>query len=653
MLARLDIRVLAAAIISGLIAFAATLTSPVRSLEAFLSDARISAHNTSTPLSKEIVIIAVDDPSLEEFPYLSPINRNFLATVAEKLDKSEAALVGIDILFDRASVAEEDARLTEAIGSSSVPFVLVSDPGLEARMTICKGRPPAETDSSRILNAFKAVASTGHGVFCVERLDGVLRAMPRDFNDRASFTGALYTRHTGESAKSTLTAGNIPFSLTEKRSWPFPTYSAGMAEQLPDEWLRDKIVLIGAITPYSGDWYTTPLRFAGLRHVIEPAGQMPEGQIPGVVLHAYALQAMLNGQLVHTPGPGLAILCLGIGCLAGLGFGLSRWPLPLVAAAIVTTLLVYWLFIYWLHATAGLIVPFTSFALGLLVTVTAIFALVERRERAHRRLIHHSFKHFLAPQVVDRLTKAPGRLKLDAEEREVTALFTDLASFTKFVDTTPASQVSAILNGYLDVVIDEVVAHGGVVDKIVGDAVHALFSTPLEDPEHRMNGVRCAVAIAAKTEAFRKELAETGAHIGHTRIGINSGTALVGNFGSSKRFDYTAHGSTINVAARLEAANKEFGTRICASEDSCADCPGIVYREIGLINARGVSQPLRVFEVLPEGAISQADIEKYLQAISLLEDAPTEALRLLKELSTQNPSDGLVIYQIERLLVAS
>ena len=160
----------------------------------------------------------------------------------------------------------------------------------------------------------------------------------------------------------------------------------------------------------------------------------------------------------------------------------------------------------------------------------------------------------------------PTAIDLAGRRREVATLFTDIAGFTSLVETIEPSVLGELLNEYLAGMTDIVFAHDGTVAKIVGDALHVLFGAPGDQPDHADRAVACALAAR---RLLRRRSASAGASrdvaLGATRIGVHAGPAIVGNFGGGRFFDYTAYGDTINIAARLEAANKQLGTRICVS----------------------------------------------------------------------------------------
>src|SRR5262249_36172245 len=161
---------------------------------------------------------------------------------------------------------------------------------------------------------------------------------------------------------------------------------------------------------------------------------------------------------------------------------------------------------------------------------------------------------------------------LGGERREMTFLFTDIQDFTTFAEQMDTTMLAPMLNAYFDGATRIVLRHGGMVDKFIGDAVFAIFNAPVDLPEHATRAVQCGLDLDNYFEEFRQN---SGWKLGKTRIGINTGTAVIGNFGSSLRFNYTAQGDAVNVAQRLEGANKEFGTRICASADTMKRCAGI------------------------------------------------------------------------------
>ncbi len=637
------------AALGGLLAWLATFTSPIGAFENFLFDYRVSVHGEPRKLHPRIIIIAIDDASMEDLSFTSPLNRKFLASVVDRLDKAGTRAIGIDFILDRATDPQDDAVLARAISQASSPIVLVTDPGKDGRAAICRGEVPPARIGQHILSRFAAIAALGHGVLCVDTLDEVLRSGISGLPGHPSFTEALHMSAGGEAA---IPAGDwpIPFYKSEDAGWPFATYSASHLDQLPAAWLEDRVVLVGPVIPYSGDWQTTPLRFARMKALAAPQDLFPKDELPGIVVHAYALAAMMAGETGFSISPRQQAMLAILGGLLGGAIGLVRAHLSFTALMLFGALAAGWLLASYLFAQFAVMLPVSGFAIGLVASAGSSFALLEREERQRRRFIHDSFAHFLAPQIVDELVRSPKSLQLSAEAREVTLLFTDLAGFTRLVDTVAPDRLVPALNGYLDTVIEAVLRHGGAVDKIVGDAVHAMFSAPVPDPDHRRHALACALDIESASEAYRARMRTDGLSFGETRIGVNSGPALVGNFGNSKRFDYTAHGSTVNLAARLEEANKLFGTRICVSDDARTPLEGGVFREIGTVDVRGLADGVRVFELRHADSLDNAALAAYREAFELVGRDPCRAHACFSRLRDADPEDGLVSYQLERLL---
>ena len=234
-------------------------------------------------------------------------------------------------------------------------------------------------------------------------------------------------------------------------------------------------------------------------------------------------------------------------------------------------------------------------------------------------------------------------MELVGQRRDVAVLFSDIEGFTSLVEALNPKLLGELLNGYLAGMTSVVFAHEGTVAKIVGDALHVLFGAPGDQPDHAARAVTCALELDRFAEAFRREWQTRGVALGRTRIGVNAGPAIVGNFGGGRFFDYTAYGDTINTAARLETANKHLGTRICISENVVKQVPAFRGKPIGDLLLRGRTETLRAYEpVLPS--------DGYLQAFALLETLNPSALGSFAIEVGKNPNDGLAGLHLKRLL---
>ncbi len=237
--------------------------------------------------------------------------------------------------------------------------------------------------------------------------------------------------------------------------------------------------------------------------------------------------------------------------------------------------------------------------LSILIETTAfvIATAISLAATGHREAwLRSRFEQHLAPAVVRRILERPGLVKLRGERREVTALFTDVEGFTATTHRADPAILVNTLDNYFEGMATIIIAHGGMIDKIVGDAVHALFNAPNDLKDHPQKAVECAIALRSWSEVFRHrpEVAMIG--FGRTRIGLETGPAIVGDVGIRAKLDYTAHGDAVNVAARLEAANKELGSSICIGPVAASRCDRSLLRPLGEITVRGRDDAITVFE---------------------------------------------------------
>ena len=245
------------------------------------------------------------------------------------------------------------------------------------------------------------------------------------------------------------------------------------------------------------------------------------------------------------------------------------------------------------------------------------------RESAEKAKL--SLARYFSPNLVQHLVDSPDSLNLDGERRELTFVFTDLTDFTPLVEALEPDVIVPLLNEYLDEMTKIIFRWDGTVDKVVGDAVHAIFGAPLEQADHAARGIACAMEMDRFAEFFREQKIAENIPLGVTRIGVHTGLAMVGNFGGEQYFDYTAHGDAINTAARLETANKYLGTRICVSENVVAQIPSFTGRPIGTVLLPGKTEQLKLFEPLSAERVESSAIKAYQAAFAKLEVADPSA----------------------------
>lgn len=405
------------------------------------------------------------------------------------------------------------------------------------------------------------------------------------------------------------------------RQWPIRRIPAGDFLDGRGGDLAGHLVMLGASAPELG----------GLRQAADDV------LTPGVLLQARALQQIMAGlspvvprqELLVTSGLALAVA----GCLV---------VLPVLAAPFLATSLAVLLLVglagglVALFAASGLLVnplaPLLAGAAGFLTSAFVTFAMTRRQAARIRR----RFEQHLSPDVVELIARNLKSPKLVGEKRLITALFTDIENFTGLTETAGPEMLVSLLDRYFEGVIAIVLRHGGTVDKIVGDAVHAFFNAPLDVPDHAGAALRCAEEILRWSDAYRQGQDAARLGFGRTRIGIESGEAIVGDVGVGSKLDYTAHGYAVNAAARLEAANKTFGTGICIGPGAAALLPPETLRPLGSIRLRGISGPAQTYSVWPAGA-DEAWKARYREAFALLPDDAAAAHARFTELGIAVP----------------
>ncbi|ACA19616.1 adenylate/guanylate cyclase [Methylobacterium sp. 4-46] len=296
-------------------------------------------------------------------------------------------------------------------------------------------------------------------------------------------------------------------------------------------------------------------------------------------------------------------------------------------------------------------IDFADFETTVDRTVLHVRALREaRRRQAEAERAHATLSRYFSPNLAERLAADASSLAAGGHRRDVASLFTDVAGFTTLVESLDPALMAELLNGYLATMTGLVFRYEGTVAKIVGDAIHVLFGAPGEQPDHASRAVACALALDEAAQALRAAWAERGVSLGATRIGVHAGPAIVGNFGGDRFFDYTAYGDTINIAARLEAANKVLGTRICVSAAVAERAEAFRGRPIGDLLLRGKSAPLRAYEPLSEAAYADPATARYAQAFAKLAAQDPCATQAFAALIGQRPDDRLASFHLRRLL---
>jgi len=531
------------------------------------------------PPSDEIVIVAIDDASIQEIG-IWPWPRSIHADLIEKLSAAGAKTIGMDITFSEASQPENDAVLAEAIERAG-NVVLASEPALD---------PIEEFGDAAKAWGLATLPADADGT--VRRVR-VSQSFAKAVLDQQTTVDPLVDR-----AKTSL---RIPF-VGPPGAFRFVSAADVVFDRTDLSQFKDTIVLIGATAPNLQDLHFTPVSRG------EP--------MSGVEIHANILQSLIDGALIQELS------------------SLQSFALLLVLATLLTFVLasihlrygvliaVFVIILYFLTALAvastGLLLPIVYPAL-LIVAVSAL-DLTHRylSESGRRKWVQAAFGHYLAPQVVDRLVAGETPLAPGGVKENLTILFSDIRGFTSVSEALDPESLVEFLNEYLTEMTDQVLETEGVLDKYIGDAVMAFWGAPLVQEDHAARAARAALGMKDALDGLHKTWAKEKKPLIQIGIGLNTDEVVVGNMGSKRRFDYTVIGDGVNLSSRLEGLTKQYGVMILISEATQTQFgDAFSTREIDLVRVKGKQVPVRIFELLGENGFGKELVAAFLKAMQL------------------------------------
>jgi adenylate cyclase len=369
-----------------------------------------------------------------------------------------------------------------------------------------------------------------------------------------------------------------------------------------------KVVLFGTLLDIE-DRKVTSKRFAtGLEAARAPRCALPmpptgaqftSNSIAGVYIHATGVNDLIRADAVTELGrfAAWAVITAVAATAAVATLMLAPWTAGLACLGIIALYAAGATWVFRQSLALPLVEPVLAALLALAATVGYRFVVADREDRFLRR----SFALYLAPAVIEKMLASNKAPALGGEMRNVTIFFSDIAGFSSISEKMSPSALVTLMNEYLSAMTEIIEECGGYIDKYIGDSIVAIFGAPVDDPDHARNAVRAALLCRTKLEELNRTApAFQGHKLGH-RIGLNTGDALVGNIGSRRRFNYTVMSDAVNLAARLEGANKYFGTSIMVSETTVAlTGSDFSWRELDAIRVKGRSHPVRIYEPLAE-----------------------------------------------------
>lgn len=471
---------------------------------------------------------------------------------------------------------------------------------------------------SSITELSKAAAAAGFFSFITEA-DGAIRKMPLIVNYKKFFFPPLSIQalrlylnkqisvHIREFGVERIKVGDIVIPTDEQGRFlinyygpqnTFPHYSIIdiIHGRIPEDLLKDKIVLIGPTAFGIQDIRITPF----------------QTNYPGVEIHATVIDNILHKKFIIRPNWADIVDLSAIfitGFLFVLLFGKTRIFYSLMGALFLGVSFIFFNYLIFLK---GFQISMVYPLLNLLLVYGGITIYRYFREERGKRFIKSAFAQYLAPAVIDRLIAHPDSLKLGGEEKILTAFFSDVAGFSTISEKLSPEKLVELLNVLLTEMTDIIMQYEGTVDKFEGDAIMAFYGAPIPFDDHARRACLASLDMQKKLDELRRQWKKEGKPELFMRIGLNTGLMIVGNMGSKNRMDYTIMGDSVNLASRLEGANKQYGTFTMISESTYNAAKDFVeVRKLDTIRVVGKSEPVTVYELIcRKGELTSAQREK-------------------------------------------
>lgn len=581
-------------LVVAVLAFALCYSQILYSVDKLFADV---LYQTATPTDMRIKIIAIDERTIQEYGDIKSWTRDIPAQLVELLNGQEEtapAVIAFDIMYISEGDAVADARFAEVCAAGGNVVTAVN--------AVTKDKLTLQSDGTLLLDemyvemveypyeALKAATDYGFANTTQDQ-DGYIRYALWDMNYEGeripSFAGKIYEKYCEEMGalvqQPELISGNVFGFTFSGKSGAYEVISLCdvLDGKIDARLFAGAIVMVGAYAPGMQDSYNVAIQKGS--------------QMYGVEIHANILEALLEGK-TYVPAEGM-IFALLVTIVAVAFFVLSQ-----KAKLIPTTIAMVVLIVA--NIVSGKVLYGNGIAMSIIelpVLVILIYAyhlaVGYLAEILRRRKVMNAFKKYVAPQVVEEISKQGDfKIVLGGENRHVAVLFVDIRGFTPMSESLQPEQVVEILNEYLSLTTGAIFKNGGTLDKFIGDATMAVFNAPFDLDDYIYRAVCTALDIAAGSEELEKKLMERFGKSVSFGIGVNCGPAVVGNIGCDFRMDYTAIGDTVNTAARLESNAKR--GQILISKDVYDALKGrIDATEIGVIPLKGKKDGAFVYEV--------------------------------------------------------
>ena len=604
-------------------------------LELDLLDYRFKLRGSLDIADSPIVIVTIDDQSDESTPDMYPWPREYYAHAIENLNKAGAAVIGIDIIFEKADLHGEDSddKLAEVLGKYD-NIVLSGKIAKSEHIDMTTLVPPYEKFISQntlwglvsfvldddgfyrryfIGQIYNDSLYSPFGIEVLKVYAGLDRSLV--IKDSANY----YSIGPFKIPKYTDNSMLINF-VGPRESFPYYSFDSIIDDEdfdLKDEYdmdsfsepgddelgippgilhsgvLKDKIVLIGATMHELHDEFPTPFL-----EKTDQSGTKSKALTPGVEIHANAIQTILTGKYLYQVPYYLQLIILLL--LALIVYLINRYlPTLWSASSVVLLSVLYFIIAFYIFMKMNSIIEISTPILLILFSFIGHTLYHYVLSQHEKKMIRGAFMHYVPEKVVNEIIANPDKLKLGGEERIITVLFSDVAGFTSISEKLTPPELVQLLNEYLTEMTDIILLNDGIIDKYEGDAIMAEFGVPVQYENHAFMACKSALEMQAKLKDLREKWKSEERPQLTARIGINTGEVTVGNMGSRNVFDYTVMGDHVNIGSRLEGLNKFYGTNIMISEYTYNRVKDTFYtRVLDLIRVKGKAKPITVYELI-------------------------------------------------------
>ena len=616
-----------------------------------------------------VIIVGIRDKDLSSLPETFPFPRSYYAHVIENLERAGALAIVLDVTFDAKRDSATDAMFENVLEKySNIILAAKSDestgggkytlstqdraygnyfykPGRRVGLTNIAGKDRddvARRYYPKMMIGNFATPTLGFAALNIAfNLPDTAVADVQDRNlilgdrviptiDGRSFMLNYYgPSETFRYLQFTEVIDDSTFKTKEEIDLDADINQFDTDEEVPRA-LKGKIVIIGSAMPEERDFHTTPLLNADGTYLMY-----------GVEIHATAIQNVLDQSYIRRADPnlelGLIVFLALISFLVILKIRQIKVRFVVLlefASLAIVGLLIFGVFEIavrsFMNDSTLVNIVYPSLAVVLAYLSAAVYQYLS--ERQQKALIKNVFSKYISAAVVNELVANPEKAKLGGDRRELTVFFSDIAGFTTISEqfyTRPEGLVE-LLNEYLDEMTSIVLNHEGTLDKYEGDAIMAFWGAPIPQKDHALRTCLASLDMQKRLAALRPKWKKEGRPALEVRIGINSGTMIVGNMGGRDRFDYTVIGDSVNLASRLEGANKQYGSKIMISDFTFQHVKGqVTVRELDLIQVKGKTEPVKVWELLGTANMQLTDNQK--QSLEIYH----EGLRLYRERNWQ------------------